>query len=170
MFGVFDRTGATFTASQIPVVASESLLVAGSDTTGPLAQSSAEPFSSAKQSDPVAPLVSSGRPQPGSAGVAALQVSLDAALNVQNPTRHTAETTDCGNCHLAEGARVIGEDVYALSIAKQFTHPRSLARTDQRTSITNLHAFGYLHRQISIMQRTANESVIVADQMEAKLQ
>jgi len=169
-FGVFDRTGATFTAAQIPVVASESLLISGSNTTGPLAESSAEPFSSAKQSDAVGPLVSSGRPAPGSAGAGALQASLDAALNVQNPKRHTAETTDCGNCHLAEGARMLGEGVYGLSIAKQFTHARSLARVDQRTSVTNLHAFGYLHRQISIMQRTANESVLVAEQMEAKLQ
>ena len=168
-FGIFDRMGATFTAGEIPVLKGQSQLLAGSNTTGPLAESSAQLLSSLSQSDSVAALVAPGRPQPGGAGVAALQVSLDAALNVQNPKLHTAETTDCANCHLAEGARMLGEDVYGLSTAKQFTHARSLARKDQRTSVTNLHAFGYLHRQVSIMQRTANESVIVADRMEAKV-
>jgi hypothetical protein len=32
-----------------------------------------------------------------------------------------------------------------------------------------VHAFGYLGRRVSIMQRTANESVLVADRMTAQL-
>ena len=39
----------------------------------------------------------------------------------------------------------------------------------ERASVTNLHAFGYLHRKVSIMQRTANESAVVADAMEQKV-
>jgi hypothetical protein len=98
-----------------------------------------------------------------------LQGAFNAALRVQNPLIHSAITTDCANCHLAEGAVRIGEAQYGFGPGPAFTHPRSLARVDQRTSVTNLHAFGYLGRQVSIMQRTANESVLVAAALEAKI-
>ena len=91
------------------------------------------------------------------------------AVNVQNPTLHSFETVDCVNCHLAEGARLVGESLYGFKATKAFTHPRSLAYVSERKSVTNLHAFGYLHRKISIMQRTANESVVVAAEMEKKV-
>jgi hypothetical protein len=143
-------------------------LVAGSSTVGPFAKSSADGFSS-PAADSVALLVSSGRPAPGSPTAATLESTLEAALRVENPTVHNAETTSCANCHLAEGARRIGETVYGLPATNAFTHARSLARKDERTSVTNLHAFGYLHRQVSIMQRTANESVLAADRMAAKV-
>ncbi len=94
---------------------------------------------------------------------------MTAALRVQNPTLHSAETMDCANCHLAEGARRIGESTFGLSTASAFQHARSLARVDERTSVTNLHAFSYLHRQVSIMQRTANESAMVADRLEGRM-
>ena len=64
---------------------------------------------------------------------------------------HTAETTACINCHLAEGARRMGESVYRFSAGRElFASARKLGRKDERTSVTNLHAFGYLHRQVSI--------------------
>jgi hypothetical protein len=170
-FGVFDRktagAGQPLTPGSIPTVKMETELVAGSNTVGPLVQSSADGFSP-PPADSVALLVSSGRPAPGSP-TGTLESSLAAALRVENPTVHNAETTSCANCHLAEGARRIGESVYGLSTTNAFTHTRSLARKDERTSVTNLHAFGYLHRQVSIMQRTANESVLVADRMAQKV-
>ncbi len=167
-FGILERSGGTLTAGTIPLTQSPTTTVAGTSVKGPMAESSAFLFSPVSQPDSVDPLVDSDRPAAGAPGASSLQATLDAALKVQNPRLHTSESTDCANCHLAEGARRLGEDVYGLS-GTGFTHPRSLARRDERASVTNLHAFGYLHRQVAIMQRTANESVIVADQMEARV-
>ncbi len=166
-FGVSDRVGATFVAVDIPLAKEKHQLVSGSPNVGTLLSTSAD-GSGIDAVDRVDALVTGGRSTvpPVSPAVAA---AMTAALRVQNPTVHDAETMDCANCHLAEGARRIGEGVFGLSTASAFQHARSLAHVDERTSVTNLHAFGYLHRQVSIMQRTANESVIVAERMEAKV-
>ena len=167
-FGVFDRAtnAAPFLATTIPTTDSVTQTFAGSSTLGPLAQSYAEavprhPPTPSPRSSPGLALRRGARPS--------LQPSFDAALRLQNPGLRNVETTDCVSCHQAEGASRIGKDLYALSSATAFTHSRSLARVDERTSVTNVHAFGYLHRQVSIMQRTANESVLVADRMAAQL-
>ena len=166
-FGVFDRTtpAAPFLATTIATTDSITQTFAGSSTLGPLAQSYAETAPTAPAADSLAPLLDGSRPAPGSAAVAALQPAFDAALRLENPTLRNVETADCVSCHQAEGAGRVGKDLYALSTASAFTHSRSLARVDERTSVTNVHAFGYLHRKVSIMQRTANESVLVADRM-----
>jgi hypothetical protein len=167
---VFDRASANapFLATTIPTTDSPTQTFVGSGTAGPLAQSYAETAPTAPPADSLAPLLGGSRPALGSAEVAALQPAFEAALRLENPTLRNVETTDCVSCHQAEGARRIG-DLYSLSTASAFTHARSLARVDERTSVTNVHAFGYLHRQVSIMQRTANESVVVADRMAALL-
>lgn len=166
-FGVSDRVGSTFVAVDIPLAKEKRQLVSGSPNVGTLLRTSSD-GSGIDAVDRVDALVASGRStvSPVSPAVAA---AMTAALRVQNPTVHSAETMDCANCHLAEGARRIGEGVFGLSAASAFQHARSLAYVDERTSVTNLHAFGYLHRQVSIMQRTANESVLAADRMEAKV-
>lgn len=166
-FGVFDRTSpdAPFLATTIPTTDAVTQSFSGSSTFGPLAQSYAEAVGTAPAAESLAPLLGGSRPAPGSAAVAALQPAFDAALRLENPTLRNVETTDCVSCHQAEGAARVGKDLYALSTATAFTHSRSLARVDERTSVTNVHAFGYLHRKVSIMQRTANESVLVADRM-----
>ena len=76
-------------------------------------------------------------------------------------------TTGCANCHLAEGARRNGTADYGFGGGQSFTHTRSLAYVREEKTITNLHAFGYLDHKVSVMQRTANESVLVAERMEA---
>ena len=168
-FGVFDRAtpASPLLATTIPTTDSILQMFAGSSTLEPLAQSHAEATLPGLSADSLAPLLNGGRPAPASSAVAALQPALDAALRLENPTLRNVETTDCVNCHLAEGASRVGKDLYALSTATAFTHARSLARVDERTSVSNVHAFGYLHRRVSIMQRTANESVLVADRMAA---
>lgn len=169
-FGVFDRAGAAFAPGTIPGLSEPSQLVAGSGTSMPLADSSAFVLSAAAASpDSVAKLVAGSRPAPGTPQAATLQPTFEAALRVQNPKLHSAETTDCANCHLAEGAKLIGETVYALTSASAFTHARSLAYAHESSTVSNLHAFGYLHRKASVMQRTANESVLVAEWMESRI-
>lgn len=171
-FTLHDKVGASFVAKKIPHLNSEQELVAGDDASAsPLAQTNAESFNggAAAQPDSVSALVDRGRPAPGSPQVSTLQAAFDAANRVQNPKLVNAETTSCGNCHLAEGARIIGASIYSLKSASAFTSTRPLDYVTERTSVTNLHAFGYLGRTISIMQRTANESVVVADAMELKV-
>lgn len=169
-FGVFDRAaGGGLVPGLVPTLGRETEIVAGSSAHAPLVGSSAEPYDSQKTKDAVAALVSSGRPAPGAPEVAALGPVLGAALRVQDPRVHDASTTSCSNCHLAEGAVSIASGIYGMPATGGFSHARSLARVDQRTSVTNLHAFGWLGREVSIMQRTANESVLVADRMEKTL-
>ncbi len=94
------------------------------------------------------------------------RASFAQSVRLQNPSLHDAENTNCASCHLAEGVRRSAELRFGLAagaVPGGFTHERSLARDDVRSSITNLHMFGYLGRDVAIMQRTANESVLVAD-------
>jgi hypothetical protein len=168
-FVVFDRVGTTFVQGDIPTTEGVQFqTITGTPTDAPLVESSAE-LRLGLFADEVQPLVSGGRPGPGTPAAAALQPTFDAALRVQNPTIHNAETTNCGNCHVAESARRIGESIYGLDTANAFTHPRSLAYVNENPTATNLHAFGYLHRKVSVMQRTANESVLIASAMEASV-
>lgn len=170
-FGVFDRItpGGALFASTIATTDSTTQSLSGSSTAGPLAGSTAEFFTAAAPTDSMAALLDGSRPAPGSATVASLQPALAAALRFENPTMRSVETSDCISCHVAEGAHRLAEDVYGMSMAGAFTHARSLARVDERKSVTNVHAFGYLHRQVAIMQRTANESVLVAERMMSML-
>lgn len=171
LFAIFDRISGVLTAKTIPLLDRTGELLAGSSALhGPLADSNIgdSRFGAA---DSVGPLVvgSAARPAVGTPGAAALAATFDVALRVQNPKLTTAESTNCSNCHLAEGARLVGESVYAFSPSAAFASSRSLAYRTERLSVTNLHAFGYLERKVSIMQRTANESVLVADAMEQKV-
>lgn len=173
LFGVMDRVGGSMAPGRIPgVVGGFKLMVMGSGTRSPLAASSAEAGSAGGRFNPgadsVLELVSPGRPAPGPQS-STLQPAYEAALRVQNPTLHTAESIDCANCHLAEGAARLGETEYGRLSPTKFGHPRSLAYVTAATSVTNLHAFGYLHRKVAIMQRTANESAVVAAALEPRV-
>ncbi|NOU28805.1 MAG: hypothetical protein HOO96_12940 [Polyangiaceae bacterium] len=166
-FASFERVGGALTPHMIPFQKSHQQTVAGSRATTEnlVTESHATAFSNGGPDD-VQAILSPGRTETGI--TPDMRASFTAALRVENPTVHNAETTTCGNCHLAEGATRIGK-AFGLPEAGAFTSPRSLARVDERTSVTNLHAFGYLGRQVSIMQRTANESVQVADRIAALL-
>lgn len=171
-FSIFDRTGATLVLGKIPLHEGGNQLVSGTSAVAALSDSSANMVTQQGLPDSVADLVSAGRPAAGSVGVGALEPTLESAVRIQNPSLHNAETTPCANCHLAEGARNIGESTYGFKSANPangFTSSRSVAHKDERTSVTNLHAFGYLGRKVAIMTRTANESLVIADAMEAKV-
>ncbi|MBS2016431.1 MAG: hypothetical protein JST00_26335 [Deltaproteobacteria bacterium] len=161
LFANFVRSGATMVQENIPLTTSSHDLLAGTSAVAKPISSSRVFESSREIPDDVTAMVASG-----TTAEPARVAAFEAALRVENPLRHTAETTTCVNCHLAQGATALG-DLMMLDRSSAFTHARSLARVDQRTSVTNLHAFGYLGRQISVMQRTANESVRVAEAMHA---
>jgi len=171
-FGAFDRDtsapGATFTATAIPNVGAIGEVVGGSSAfSTSVATSSANIQATIRPKDDLAELISGYRTTPP-ANASTLQAQLVTALELENPKLRNVQNADCASCHLAEGAHRVGAEVFGLSTASRFVHSRSLARVDQRTSMTNLHAFGYLRRQVSIMQRTANESVLVAESFTAR--
>lgn len=91
------------------------------------------------------------------------------AIAAQDPHRHTSEDTDCVSCHVAEGARRAGVEVYGMEPTGDFTSARPLAYRRDSKALTNVHAFSYLGNQVSVMRRTANESALVADWFEAAL-
>lgn len=97
-----------------------------------------------------------------------LEVAFGKAIEVQHPGLHSSEDTDCGSCHVAEGARRAGE-AYGFTPTGEFTSARSLDYVRESIAVTNFHAFGYLGTAVSVMQRTANESALVADRMQAEL-
>ncbi len=91
------------------------------------------------------------------------------AIELQDPTKETSESIDCVSCHLAEGARHIGQTEYGLSPDGAFQSARSLAYRRDLTAMTNLHIFAYNGRAVSVSQRVANESARTADAMERLL-
>lgn len=169
-FQTFDGAAGNVSRTKIPTLDTEGVTVAGSSAFhGPLEETMAFSFLPATK-DNVEPLVKEGRLPKTSPEVAStLQPAFESALRVENPTIHNAETTDCVNCHLADGAHRIAKSVYGLKSANEFTAPGGTSYVQERASITNLHAFGYLHRKVSIMQRTANESTVVRDWMDQKV-
>jgi hypothetical protein len=171
MFEIFDRVGGAMQRAKIPTLDREMSIVAGTSAVqGPFSVTGIFGFALDTKIDRVQPLVEQERPAKGSPEVTTvLEPAFAAALRVQNPKLHDAETTDCANCHLAEGAFRHGKADYGFDTADAFTAAGGTAYLDERVSATNLHAFGYLGRKVSIMQRTANESTVVRDWMDQKV-
>lgn len=101
---------------------------------------------------------------------AELDAALQFSFDVDHPEKFNPDTLACISCHLAGTARERAA-TYGLSSAAMsaFSDPSySLAReTQDRTSMMNLHAFGWLDRKVSFTQRTVNESAAVARFMSA---
>lgn len=105
------------------------------------------------------------------APVADRDAALSAALRVENPTRHDADSVDCARCHVAFVARrwterVLGHDTsqnpdrfrsrYDLTAPEVITPP---------TSLRTFRAFGWLGREPAIAQRTVNETAVVLEEL-----
>lgn len=168
-FDVVDRVGGRFVEGTIPGFRGSSLSVIGSPARGEILTTSAELLGDGTPVDDVGPLVSGSRLEPSPRVSLGLAPTFDAVARVESPTSHHAESVDCATCHLAEGAHRIGETSYGLSSNATFRGTKPTTRIDVRTSVTNLHAFGYLGRDVAVSQRTANESSWVAAALERSL-
>jgi len=168
-FTFVDKKGQDYVPGTVVGTTTESQTVGGSSAFEPLAESSAFTLPGPSTKDPVEPLVTGQRPAVGSPEAASLLPAFEAALRVENPDMHDAESTDCANCHLAEGAHRVGASMYGFTAKSLFAAGNVVPRIDQRTSVTNLHAFGYLGQQVSVTQRTANESFAIAAAMQRRL-
>jgi hypothetical protein len=165
-FQRFDRQGDALTPTNIVGMSQSNTIVEGSSATlkdggalygGPEAVPSVPALLA---------LVNGGRP---AMATQPIHDAFTASLQVQDPRLHNSEDTDCVSCHLAEGAHRIGVTQYGLTDVDAFSSARSLEHVRTNPALTNFHAFGYLGTDVSIMQRTANESAIVADKMAAAL-
>lgn len=168
-FSLGDVAAGQMTRGSIPISDSTSQMVLGSKARGTaLEETSAEVtlFATLAIRKMDALLSKSRLSAPPDA--ATRQLAFDTATDLAHPGRTGFPSSDCAACHLAEGARRVGLSL-GLRSAGEFSIPRGTAHRDERESVTNLHAFGYLGRQVSIMQRTANESASVADAMQEKL-
>lgn len=158
-FALFERRGAGFAAATIVDTEYTSQVVGGSPADEPEIGGLSD-----RDTTPSLPqlgaLAVSWRPaQPTTDERAGFAQALEA----QDPTRHTSEDLDCVSCHVAEGARRVGVELYGLTPTAEFTSTRSLAYRRDGKAMTDLHAFSYLGAQVSIMRRTSHESAVVAD-------
>ncbi len=107
------------------------------------------------------------------AAAADRQAAFDAALRIENPLRHTPDTIDCVSCHTAMAAARSAEAKLGLSRegnANHFVAKVPVLPTMPATvSLHNLHAFSYLGRELGVSQRTANETAVAVDRVNAKL-
>jgi hypothetical protein len=112
---------------------------------------------------PMIALVDENRP---AAATDPIRAGFERAIELQDPTKENSESVDCVSCHLAEGARRIGAAQYGLSPTAAFHSDRSLDYQRDLRAVTNLHMFAYDGRYVSVTQRVANESAVVADAMQ----
>ncbi|MFO0639710.1 MAG: hypothetical protein U0183_10910 [Polyangiaceae bacterium] len=155
VFSSFERTtSGGLGLAKIPGTESFEQRVEGSPATAPLGTSFARVTSGR---DRFADLLRADR---RAATFEASRSAFDEALAHEDPSLHSARTTDCAGCHLAEGAHRVA--VSELGLVAPRAVAASAPRRDERTSVTNVHAFGYLGRAVAISQRTANESASVA--------
>lgn len=107
------------------------------------------------------------------AAAADRQAAFDAALRIENPLRHTPDTIDCVSCHTAMAAARSAEAKLGLSRegnANHFVAKVPVLPTMPATvSLHNLHAFSYLGRELGVSQRTANETAVAVERVNAKL-
>lgn len=101
------------------------------------------------------------------------QAAFDAALRIENPLRHTPDTIDCASCHAAMAAARSAEAKLGLSRegnANRFAPTSPVTPTmPARVSLHNLHAFSYLGTELGVSQRTANETAVAVERVNAKL-
>ena len=97
-----------------------------------------------------------------------------AALRILNPTMHTPDTVDCVSCHTSTSARVFAEKSMNQrpdGNPANFTSRTniSLSKSPGSEQPENLHAFSYLGTQLTVSQRTANESAAVVEYVNSKI-
>ncbi len=109
--------------------------------------------------DKLAALVSRERVSsfvPGSPQALALEGAFEEALRLEDPTRRSPANADCASCHVAEGARRIGTELYGLR-ANLYTPLGTPVPDMAPRGLTNLHAFGYLGRAPQVTVRVFAE-------------
>jgi hypothetical protein len=93
------------------------------------------------------------------------------ATRIENPTKHTPDTVDCGSCHIAEATRKQFEHFAPTAVKAEafvFGAASPKATTTER-SYSNIHAFSYFGRTFTANQRTANETAVIVNALNTRL-
>lgn len=167
--GGFERNGTLFQRLQVPTTTTtEQALFAGYPNAGELAGSTPTPTQS---EDDVRTLLNSSLARAVDDSVR--RAAYAAALRIENPTRHTADTIDCVSCHVAMATRLLGETHFGYSSAglpDLFTSTRDLSFVaPSGPSLENLHAASYVGTELGVSQRTVNDTAAVATALSALL-
>lgn len=168
-FGIFDKVGAAYQQQNIATVAQPQQRLTNSISFG--GKLSATVTNPTLHVDSVLVLLDTQEAMAKTP--AERQHAFDAALRIENPRTHTADTIDCVGCHTATPVVRGGEMFFGLSQAgnaNRFTSPAppALAHPEAAT-INNIHAFSYLGEELAISARTANETAVVVEAMNALL-
>jgi hypothetical protein len=160
-FYLFERVDADLVRQPIPTTTTDEQQVTGTHT-DPLHAGGIAIVSPPLES-PVIAVVDENRPPDVTD---AIRSGFARAIELQNPTKQTSESIDCVSCHLAEGARRVGDAEYGLTTTAAFQSDRSLEYQRDLRAVTNLHMFAYVGRNVSVTQRVANESAVTAEALQ----
>jgi hypothetical protein len=98
--------------------------------------------------------------------------AMAAAMQIDNPDYHNAHSVDCVSCHMATKAAFLGAFYQGVDIRE---HEDRFDVAPYNGTLTSRHlndfdvvrAFGYLGTEPAIIQRTVNESAVVARELSA---
>lgn len=100
----------------------------------------------------------------------------DVALRTENPTQvgHTPDNIDCASCHIAQAVRARHEAAGMTPTGNANLYVSDTGRNLEHAgfagpSMINIHAFSYVGPNFAVNQRTANESGMIADQMQSQI-
>ena len=145
----------------IPTLASRTAqTLIGTEPGAPLASAYARVSEGVGSGDKLAAIVGQERPASfalGSPQALEIEGAFEEALRLEDPARHNPANTDCAGCHVAEGARRIGMELYGFRANLLSPRGKPLPTMPPR-GLTNLHAFGYLGRSPQVTARVFYEA------------
>ena len=92
----------------------------------------------------------------------------NAALRLENPTKHTSETIDCGSCHVSHTRQTAEANFGFTAQGREDRYDAELVGTGLVSSV-RVHAFSYGEGGLQISQRTANETAAVVKYFNEKI-
>lgn len=106
------------------------------------------------------------------AQVEEVDAAISAALRIENPDVHNADSTSCVACHLATPARLWAAHKLGRGTSAhpdRFASGEDLTLTSETQTIpASLRAFGYLHKKTAISQRTVNETAAIVARLNSR--
>jgi hypothetical protein len=101
-------------------------------------------------------------------GKAEVESAYDAALRIENPSKHSPETIDCASCHLSHARQTVEAQFALAPMGRPDAYPSALTPTGLISS-ARVHAFTYGEGGTQISQRVANETIAVVKYFNEKI-
>lgn len=111
-------------------------------------------------------------------GAATRAQGFQAMLRLENPTKHSPDTTDCASCHAVEPIRkLVATKLFAGEMEKavgafapdaRFVPAEDLKQAANEEAGVDMHMFSYNGRVPSVHRRTINETAAVVAHLNAR--